>query len=281
MESGTPSRTAIVAAAFRALHQTRDDGRVFRDPFAEDILGPEATPVLMALPASPGYRSLRFLMAARSRFAGDALDRAVAEGCRQLVVLGAGLDTFSLRNPYRSLGLRVFEVDHPSTQADKRRRLLRFGPHLPDGLTLVPVVFGEDDLVERLVAAGWHPDQPTVFQWLGVVVYLTRDIVLNMLAVMAAVPEATVIFDYMIPPEDQPPKGREVTEALMKNAAEQSEPWLGFFAPETLAEDLKELGFVEIEDLDLHALRERYLGETRPAEAGDPGPHVLSARTAR
>ena len=35
-------------------------------------------------------------------------------GVAQYVVLGAGLDTFAYRNPHRRL--RVFEVDHPTTQ---------------------------------------------------------------------------------------------------------------------------------------------------------------------
>jgi methyltransferase (TIGR00027 family) len=61
-------------------------------------------------------------MAARSRFAEDELGRAVGRGTRQYVILGAGFDTFAYRNPYADL--RVFEVDHPVTQAWKRRQLV-------------------------------------------------------------------------------------------------------------------------------------------------------------
>lgn len=277
MEHGTPSSTALVVAALRAAHQTFDDGRVFRDPFAEDMLGPEGAALMMGLPIIPGYRTMRFLMAARSRYADDALTDAVGRGCRQVVVLGAGLDTLSLRNPYRAAGLRVFEVDHPATQADKRRRLLRFGPKLPAGLSLVPAIFGENDVAAALAAAGWQADEPTFFQMLGVIIYLPtaiRQTVFNFVGDLAG---AEIVFDYSTPPEDQAPKGRAITEKLMTEAARTGEPWLGLVTPATLTAELAAVGLSDIEDLDLQELRLRYLGEPS-TENGDFGPHVLRAR---
>ena len=277
MEHHAASNTALVVAALRAAHQTQDDGRVFRDPFAEDMLGPEGAPLMMGLPIMPGYRTMRFLMAARNRYADDALTKAVARGCRQAVILGAGLDTLSLRNPHRAAGLRIFEVDHPATQADKRRRLLRFGPRLPAGLSLVPTIFGEDDVATALAAAGWRADEPTFFQMLGVVIYLPAETRRALSGFIASLPASEFVFDYSVPPEDQAPRGRAVTEALMTKAAATGEPWLGLVSPATLATELTNLGLSDIEDLDLQELRERYLGEPMAAD-GDFGPHVLRAR---
>lgn len=277
MEHGTPSNTALVVAALRAAHQTHDDGRVFRDPFAEDILGPESAPLMMGLPMVPGHRTMRFFMAARSRYAEDALSEAVGRGCRQAVVLGAGLDTLGLRNPHRAVGLRIFEVDHPATQADKHRRLLRFGPKLPTNLSLVPAVFGEDDVAAALVAAGWRADEPTFFQMLGIVIYLPVAVRRMLFGFVGGLPAPELVFDYTVPPEDQDPKGRAVTERLMAEAAKTGEPWLGLATPAVLAAELADLGFSEIEDLDLQNLRLRYLGEPS-AESGEFGPHVLRAR---
>ena len=65
---------------------------------------------------------MRIFIAVRTRFAEDALAAAVERGVGQFVVLGAGLDTFAYRSPLRSR-LRIFEVDHPATQAWKRQRL--------------------------------------------------------------------------------------------------------------------------------------------------------------
>lgn len=277
MRIGFPMQTALVTAAIRAAHQTHDDGRVFRDRFAEDILGPEAAPLMMGLPAVPGYHVMRFLMAARSRYAEDALALAVERGCRQVVILGAGLDTFGLRNPYRRLGLRVFEVDRPVAQNDKRRRLLRLGPRLPDGLTLVPAEIGRDDLAATLAVAGWQADQPTFFQVLGVAVYLPVALTLDLLRLIAGLPHSHVVFDYTVPPFSQSPEGRAVTEETMAETATSGEPWVGFFEPASLAAELAGLGFSEVEDLDLQALGRRYASE-RAVGDGEWGPHVVSAR---
>ena len=278
MEHGAPSSTALVVAALRAAHQTHDDGRVFRDPYAEDMLGPESAPLMMGLPIVPGYRVMRFFMAARSRYADDALAEAVDRGCRQVVVLGAGLDTLGLRNPYRAIGLRIFEVDHPATQADKRRRLLRFGPRLPTSLSLVPVVFGETDLAAALTMAGWMTDEPTFFQMLGVVVYLPAATRQTLFAFIADLPTSEVVLDYTTPPESQPAEGRAITVAQMAEAAKVGEPWLGLMAPAAIAREFSDLGLSDIEDLDLQTLRQRYLGERRIEGAADFGLHVLHAR---
>lgn len=277
MQSGTASATALVTAALRVAHQAYDDGRVFHDPFAEDMLGPEGAPLMMGLPIVPGYRTMRFLMAARSRYADDALAEAVVRGCRQVVVLGAGLDTLGLRNPHRAAGLRIFEVDHPTTQADKRRRLLRFGPRLPVGLSLVPAIFGESDLAGGLAAAGWQADEPTFFQMLGVAVYLPAAVRRALLGFVAGLVAPEIVLDYSTPPDCQSPEGRAVTEAQMIEAEKIGEPWLGLVTPEALASELADLGLADIEDLDLRQLRQLYLGEA-PTSGGDFGPHVLRAR---
>src|SRR5258708_95337 len=67
----------------------------------------------------------RLITTARSRIAEDALSRAVERGIRQIVILGAGLDTFALRNPPGTRQIRISEVDHPATQPWKRRYLAR------------------------------------------------------------------------------------------------------------------------------------------------------------
>ena len=123
MQDGLPSQTARGAAAYRAVHQTLDGGSIFRDPFALRILDDETRAGLDGIAADESLRPMRLLIAARSRFSEDMLSAAVTRGIRQVVVLGAGLDTFALRNPHAGVGLRVFEVDYPATQAWKRERL--------------------------------------------------------------------------------------------------------------------------------------------------------------
>ena len=100
MRAGQPSRTALGAAAYRAVHQTLEGGVIFRDPFALRILDDETRAGLDEMAADLSRRPMRLMIAARSRFSEETLAACVARGVRQVVVLGAGLDTFSLRNPH-------------------------------------------------------------------------------------------------------------------------------------------------------------------------------------
>ncbi len=99
MRAGQPSLTARGAAAYRAIHQTLEGGTIFRDPLAVKILDDETRASLEEIGADRSRRSMRLFVSARSRFSEDTLAACVARGVRQVVVLGAGLDTFSLRNP--------------------------------------------------------------------------------------------------------------------------------------------------------------------------------------
>ena len=141
MLTGQPSRTAHRVAVRRAAHQIWDHPRVFEDPVALRIIGPdEAAAISPAKPEETTFeRHLRAFVVVRSRYAEEQLAEAVARGVRQYVVLGAGLDTFAYRNPFPDL--KVFEVDHPATQAWKRRLLEAVAIPVPASLTFVAVDF--------------------------------------------------------------------------------------------------------------------------------------------
>src|ERR1700690_3185449 len=97
MDQGHPSRTAFAAATHRAAHQLLEGGRVFTDPLALRILGEDQENVRRKAEEDPLSRRMRLFIAMRSRFAEDALAAAVERGALQLVVLGAGLDTYAYR----------------------------------------------------------------------------------------------------------------------------------------------------------------------------------------
>src|ERR1700704_5537945 len=196
MQTGQPSRTAQGAAAHRAVHQIIEGGFIFTDPFAVDILDEEMRSRLAKMADDPANQPMRLYIAARSRFSEDTMATCVARGVRQIVILGAGLDTFSLRNPHAGEGARVFEVDYPATQAWKRERLAQAGLALPATLTFAPVDFERQSLSEGLAAAGFRADQPVYFQWLGVVPYLTRATIVTTLDFIAGISGSEVVFDY-------------------------------------------------------------------------------------
>ena len=195
MKPNEPSRTALIIARQRAAHQVLDHGSILYDPFAMKILREDEKDVLPLANEHPLASIGRLFTAARSRIAEDALSRAVDRGIRQIVILGAGLDTFALRNPHGARQIRIYEVDHPATQAWKRERLAEAQIAFPPWLILVPVDFERDDVGEKLVAAGFQQNSPAFFTWLGVVPYLTQDAICRTLDYMSSIPNSEVVFD--------------------------------------------------------------------------------------
>ena len=253
------SRTALGAAVHRAVHQIVDLPKVFDDPLAERILGAEGNVVLRArLEHSDVSARMRTLIAVRSRIAEDAVREAVANGVRQYVLLGAGLDTFAYRNPYAAQGLRVFEVDHPATQGWKRERLAEAGIEAPASMHFVPVDFASGSLKVCLEMAGFRCTHPAVFAWLGVVPYLERAAVIDTLALIASGPPLTeVVFDYGEPPPVPGSASHAAYEAAAARVAAVGEPWRTFFAADELAGELRRLGFDVVEDVDGSAVSRR------------------------
>lgn len=291
MQPQQPSRTAWGAARHRAVHQILDGGRVFSDPLALRILGELGDGAGSALQQDrdeePGTRALRFFIAARSAYAEAKLAEAVERrGVSQLVVLGAGFDTFAYRNPFGER-LRVFEVDHPATQAWKRARLDEVGIDCPDWLTFAGVDFERESFAERLVEAGFDPARRTFVFWLGVSMYLIAAAIDTTLAAVAAWPGGgEIVFDYAEPPHaDISERGLAARAALAERVAAVGEPFTPGLEPAALHARLGELGYAEIADLGSLDLVDRFLGPEMAAAAraagatGRGGAHVLFART--
>ena len=112
----------------RAAHQLFDEPVVFRDTFAVRLLGEAGAEALRRTPAAQKRvwsKSLRAFVVARSAYAESCVAAAYGEGTRQYCLLGAGLDTFALRNPWA--GLRVFELDQAAVQGWKQELAARAG----------------------------------------------------------------------------------------------------------------------------------------------------------
>ncbi len=259
----------------RAIHQMLEGGVIFSDPFALKILDDEARAGMPAMTDDPAHRPMRLFIAARSRFSEDAMAVCVARGVRQVVILGAGLDTFSLRNPYAAVS--VYEIDYPTTQAWKREQLALAGVALPASLTFAPVDFERQSLADGLAAAGFRSEEPAYFQWLGVVPYLTREAIVAALNFIASIKGAEVVFDYGEPLENFPPAMRANLTAIAERAASLGEPWLSMFNPSDMAALLQARRFASFEDVTRAELAARYYGELGEGLLAGPGPHVVRA----
>jgi len=223
---------------------------------------------------------MRIFIAARTRFAEDALAAAVERGVSQLVVLGAGLDTYAYRGKQRER-LRIFEVDHPATQEWKRRLLEDAAIALPGSLTFAPVDFERQTLAEGLAAAGFDPAQQTFFTWLGVVPYLSDGAIWSTLRFIASLPNgAHVVFDYSDPPAELSEELRASHEKRAAHVGELGEAWVSYFEAGELRDQLRKLGFTEVEDLGPRQIGGRYFPD-RVAGLPDKGGHILRAATLR
>jgi methyltransferase (TIGR00027 family) len=259
MQEGTFSKTAQRVAIRRAAHQLLDQPRVLDDPLALRIIGFEAEEELRSNPREDHAfsRAFRAFMAARSRYAEDELARAVGYGVTQYVVLGAGLDTFAYRNPHP--GLRVFEVDHPATQAWKREQLQAAGIAIPSSLTFVPVDFEQQTLADGFAPSGFNENAAAFFSWLGVTPYLTREACMTTLSFIAKMPaDSGVVFDFAVDPALLNAGQRMALGALSKRVAAAGEPFHLFFHPEKLQDELKSLGFHRTEFLQGKEINARY-----------------------
>lgn len=286
MDNEGPSRTALVTAYARAYHHIADRPRILTDPLAArllDITEDELTELGRPAADRPGSemdseilrlgvgdRPRRLFFAARARFAEDRVAEAATAGTQQVVILGAGLDTFAYRNPHPDL--RVFEVDHPATQAWKRERLTTSGIDLPGQLTFVPVDFETQTLATELAHAGFSRADPAVFVWLGVVYYLTPDAARATLEYVAGQSGSVeLIFDYLRAGDTD--EDRAELQARAQRAAKVGEPWFTYFTPNHLATQLHTLGFTTVEDHSATDLITGYLDG--PVEFDGEPPRAL------
>jgi methyltransferase (TIGR00027 family) len=278
MKPHEPSRTALMIARQRAAHQLLDHGAILNDPFAVKILREDEKDVLQFANAHPWASIGRLFASARSRIAEDALAKAAERGIRQIVILGAGLDTFALRNPHATQKIRIYEVDHPTTQAWKRQRLAESQVALPRSLIFVPADFEKDDLQETLTRAGFQQNSPAFFTWLGVGPYLTPAAIGQTLGFIASIRMSEVVFDYVAPPEEFSEELKQLEMERIKQLERIGEPAATRFEPAGVAAILTSHGFRAVEDINFQEIASRFGHTVQGLAPGDAGLHVVHAK---
>ncbi|WP_354643781.1 class I SAM-dependent methyltransferase [Kitasatospora camelliae] len=260
-ERPVPDHTAVRVALWRALHVEADAAPyVLEDRIGLRLADPGPDWRERGDMTMPGVSGVRASMVARARFVEDLVAERADAGAAQYVILGAGLDTFAQRRPELGSRLRVFEVDQPGTQAWKRQRLAELGHAVPSWLTLVPVDFeAGDSWWERLTAAGFDPDLPTVVASTGVSMYLTREANTATLRQAAALAPGSVLATTFLPPlELLDPEQRRVQEFSMRGAAAAGTPFLSLYAPEEIRRDALAAGFGRAVHVSPDELAARY-----------------------
>ncbi|MGH8601542.1 MAG: class I SAM-dependent methyltransferase, partial [Gammaproteobacteria bacterium] len=150
--------TAFIVAEYRAEENSAPDP-LYRDSIVELFLN-DATRQAAAS-ASVANPTATEGVKLRTRYLDDALEERIARGCRQVVILGSGLDTRAVRK--QATGVTYFELDDKTTLDLKRARFAEHG--IQAALTLIPADYITDDWIALLAENGFNFDLPTHFIW--------------------------------------------------------------------------------------------------------------------
>jgi methyltransferase (TIGR00027 family) len=221
-----PSRTAMVTALARGEFRLDEEPPwVLDDPFALVLIGPAWQPMRERIHGQM-RRELRregnAFGCARARYAEDRLRGGAFT---QYVILGAGLDSFAWRRPDLLRSLRVYEVDHPASQAWKIQRVDELGLPRNASQVFVPVDLEVQSLQDGLSAAGLDWAQRTLFSWLGVTLYLTAEAIESTLRTIAkSAAGSEVALSYRTDDSVLDDPGREFTAIIAPVVAAAGEP---------------------------------------------------------
>ena len=261
-------RTAMGVALSRAAHTLYAEPPMYRDEWAIRLLDEDVRAMLEDraryetefLPGSRAFASISAASFACARYTEEQVEEALSRGIAQKLVLGAGLDSFGLRRQDLGDRLRVFELDHPNTQAIKRERILAEIPALPTSLELVPIDFEVTSLAAALAKSSYDTAKQSFASWLGTVPYLTPEAFYATLSHLSELlaPGSELTFNYATPTADLSPEDREMIAALRENVKQQGEPWQSSFVPEELHAGLEERGFDLVAEFTMADLGERY-----------------------
>src|SRR5437016_6321455 len=197
-----------MAAVMRASHLLVDDPpAIFRDDYA------------LALSEFTADEALDL---------ARGFEPAVGAVFRATAIVRAGLASFAWRRPELVSKVRVFEVDHPGTQAYKRERLAAEGLIIPASLHFVPFDFtAETNLGAALGEAGFRSDRSTLWSWLGVIVYLMHDQIRATLERLAEVsaPGSVLVAEFLLARSSMDDVARAADGLGRAGAADKGDPY--------------------------------------------------------
>lgn len=282
MEKTKQSLTALVSCFARGYHAANSRQPVFNDYRARSLLREEEKQLIAANWANAiaffdqekSETSKTFTekldwvmntqtvpqLVSRARYAEDGLMSAVKRGIRQYVILGAGLDTFALRQENLPDDFIIYEVDHPATQAFKINRLHEMGIAVPKNLKFVPVDFKNDSLQNELMKSGFDGEKYTYFSLLGVVMYLEKKDFYQLLSTVSAISAngSSFVFDYLDDTAFNDTTASKKLIQMRQITAQTGEPIITGFDPFELDLELQDCNMLLYENLSPANIEEMY-----------------------
>ena len=282
MDAGSPSRTVGGPAIMRAAHQVLDETPlVFVDPVAVGLIDAASREAILSRRddlQTDRAKHLRSLFVLRSRFAEDELARACSGGVAQYTLLGAGLDTFALRQPPPLRKIRIFEFDWPATQRAKLERLRELALSVPGNVRHVPGNLDDNRWMAALESHGLDMKAPCFFSCLGVSQYLNFEAVDRIFGFVASLPrKSAIVCSFVQLDADLTGEDFAESQASAAMAQEIGEPWLTRFNPAALSARLRDHGYLDVRVLHPEESQRRYFEGRRDGLHAPRFELVLSA----
>jgi methyltransferase (TIGR00027 family) len=271
MAKQTVSRTALGAAVCRTIEQYQpEETRLFTDPVAKELVGS----LIRFLMQFAGMRNFTVKQTdavgkgifgaqiCRTRYIDDAVLAALSQGVGQLVILGAGYDT----RPYRLPGMekmKIFEVDLPAVQNDKKEKIQKYLGHSPEQVTFIPIDFDTQTLEAVFKGTAFDPAKPAVFIWEGVTQYITEAAVNQTLAFVGkSAPVSMLVFTYVLKSIIERRSDIPGADHMMDVVSKQS-PWIFGLDPASIPAFLKPFHLSLVADVGNAEYQEKYLKPLR------------------
>ncbi len=204
------------------------------------------------------------------------LQTAAGKGFRQVVIIGAGLDSRAYRFQKQMTKLRFFEVDLPAAVSRKKELIQSSLGKLPESVVYVSVDYRNGNMGSALKQSGYDRKRKTLFICEGITRYIEAKAVDETLRFIATntAPGSELVFDYI--PHDiatgdflKMPWAR--FQAVRMSA--YGHPWKFGIAPDKAGEFVSSRGFGVISDLGSAELAQRYLVRSDGNIDGKPTPY--------
>ncbi|MEF2292506.1 class I SAM-dependent methyltransferase [Virgibacillus dokdonensis] len=282
MKKNQSSMTSLVSAFGRAYHSKYDTPKIFDDFMAKELISEEEFHAISKnmvdgiqffnTDIGQKYKDnleeilkwitqvqLSPISLSRSAYCEKVLLNEVDLGIEQYVILGAGLDTFSLRYPELNNRLKIFEIDHPATQELKKKKLQNVKINIPRNLHFVSMDFTNHFSKQGLTEKGFD-HKKTFFSFLGVSYYLTKESNENLIKdLFAGIPEgSSIVFDFADETLFQEKGVSNRVENMVKMASASGEPMKSAFTYNEIESMLEKSGLLIYEHLTSDSINELY-----------------------
>lgn len=246
--------TAFVVAEFRA-EENHEQTPMYRDHVVGLFLSEASRQA--ARRVQERFPPVADMVRVRTKYFDDTLEQHLQSRFRQVVILGAGLDTRAVRKP--APGVTYFEIDDPDTLAHKQACYAEEG--LDVNAKFIPGNYVTDGLIEMLRRNGFDFDLPTYVIWEGNTMYLPLESVKETIAALKRhVRSFRLSFDYMTDAVIARTTGDPGVTTLVESFASMGAPWV--------------TGFRDIRDF----AREMCLGVIENVKTGELGRQYRVAR---